>query len=162
MTEPVRIEVGACRCPRTPHPADAVWLAGEVTNALGFAATQALKGATSTADYMGVLGSLYLHLGIVRWTFVTAEGKPEPITPENIERLLPWNDGGADVAEAADELYGEAIFLPLARRLSKALEPGPTATSTSATTPSSSTTPTSPEPSSPLDTAGTPSEVPAP
>lgn len=162
MTEPVRMEVGACRCPGTPHPADAVWLAADVPIPLGFAAMAALQGMTDSNVYVGVLGGLYLRFGIVRWTFTAEGGVSEPINPESIARLLPWNDGGLEVAEAADDLYGEAIFRPLARRLSKASEPGPTATSTSATEAPSPSIPTSPEPSSPLDTAGTLSEVPAP
>ena len=148
----VDVNVRECRCPGTPAPhpdGDIVTLVPKLT--LPMAA--ALKTRTM-ADQLGddsiaavqfSLVSGYLRAApygaIASWSFIE-EGEPDkrgnpttvpvPITPENIERLIPWQNGGEEVAETADRLYGADFLAPFLRRINTSSSTGRTATSTSA------------------------------
>ena len=150
----VDVNVGQCRCPGTgptpQHPdGDIVTLVPKLT--LPMAA--ALKTRTM-ADQLGddsiaavqfSLVSGYLRAApygaIASWSFIE-EGEPDkrgnpttipvPITTENIERLIPWANGGEEVAEKADALYGADFLAPFLRRMATSSSTGQTATSTSA------------------------------
>jgi hypothetical protein len=56
---------------------------------------------------------------------------PVPITAEAIERLIPWANGGMEVAEEADRLYAADFLAPFLRRTSMSLNTGQTDGSTS-------------------------------
>ena len=154
-------------------PRGTVYLAPRLTVPMGAAAMAVLNGVPPTIPAMqAALTSIYLSPapagGIVAWSFIDDKLEPEAITPDNIERLIPWAEGGADVAEKADELYAGDLFRPLAQRRSKASPPTPTAVSTSATPsetpesrPSGSRHPKSPRQSSPNGSAGMRSVAPA-
>ena len=130
---------------------------------LGIAASRIFSQGGNEAVMLGRLAELYLTFGVASWTFTDAKGNVEPITNESIERLLPFEDGGLEVAEACDALYGEAVTAPLVRRLNKSLPVGPTDDSTSPNPDSGSTPPTPSEPSSPSTSEdGPPFEDPAP
>ena len=172
----VDVNVGSCRCPGgspTPqHPdGDIVTLVPKLT--LPMAA--ALKTRTM-ADQLGddsiaavqfSLVSGYLRAApygaIASWSFIE-EGEPDkrgnpttvpvPITPENIERLLPYADGGLEVAEAADRLYSNEVLRPLRRRSPELFQTSPTVLSTPAILGSGSTRPTHSGRSSRNGTAG--------
>lgn len=135
--QPVVVPVGACRCTGTPHdPAgDEVYLAPEASLSLGLAASGAMAEG-DTSELAVLLGRAFLRHGIVGWTFTAEDGSAIPVTPANIERLLPWARGGSAVAERADELYGAAILAPLLARSTNSSRRGPTAVSTSAIRPS--------------------------
>lgn len=127
--------------------------AGTVTKVISAeAARRGAQGLTSsvetalTAAMEAGLAQVYLRHGIASWTFRDAQGSIEPVTPENIERLLPFDEGGLEVAEAADALYSEAVFAPLAKRLNRLSPSGPVADTTS---PTSADGPTPPAPSAP-------------
>lgn len=163
----VTVDVGACRCPGTPHEQDEVLLAPKLTVPMGAAAMAVLSGVDPTIGAMqAALTAIYLSPapagGIVAWSFVR-EGKddkglpivvPEEITPDNIERLIPWTDGGSEVASKADELYAGDLFRPLAERLAKSSKPGSTDDSTLPKTPSGSKPQKPSRQSSPNGTAG--------
>ena len=151
----VDVNVGECRCPGTPptpHPdGDVVTLAPKLTLPMAASLNQRMRvdaQASGDASQAGVQFSLmtgYLRPapvgGIVAWSFLE-EGEPDkrgeptsvpvPITPDNIERLIPWANGGMEVAEEADRLYGQDFLAPFLRRTSSSSKPGRTATSTSA------------------------------
>ena len=106
---------------------------------------------------LGQLSEVYLRFGIAAWSW------PDPITPENIVRLLPFDEGGLEVAEAADALYGTVVTAPLVKRLSRLSPTGPAGDTTP---PPSEDGPTPRKPSrrsSPSTSEdGSMSEVPAP
>lgn len=107
-------------------PGGVVTLHPKVTIPLGIAALSIVKQGGGQAAIEGGLAEVYLRFGIASWSF------PDAVTPENIERLLPYGAGGLEVAEAADRLYSEEVFRPLVTRLSSFLQATPTASSTSA------------------------------
>lgn len=116
-----------------------------------------------------LLGQLYLEHGISAWSFTDADQRPIPVDhgsydwPATVAGLLPWDQGGAEVADAADDLYSENILRPLTGRSLTQLRAGQTGGTTSATQPSSQPAPKRSRPSSRTTTAaGKPSEAQAP
>jgi hypothetical protein len=99
---------------------------------MGIAATAALRrSGRLPGDVEAALGSVYLRYGIVDWTFT--ENGPVPITPENIDHWLPWDKGGEEVADRADNLYSGTVLAPLLRRSAERQPITPEAGSTSPT-----------------------------
>lgn len=137
MSEPVEVRVreGDCPCPGTPHTEEIVYLVPHITIPMGIAAYAAIRAGTNSQDVQAALGAVWLRHGISAWTFTTEENRPLPITPENVEEVIPWQNGGFEVANAADDLYAGDLFRPLVKR--------PTASSSSTRT-GSSTRPTTP------------------
>ncbi len=137
---------------------NSVTLHPEITMAIGIAAlavarrgsVQAFVGDRLTGTGENVesaiveagLAEVYLRLGIIAWSFKDAKGQPEPLTPANIARLLPYNGGGREVAEVADQLYSDEVFHPLAATPSGSSRNGRTGTSTPHTLPTGSKHPT--------------------
>jgi len=155
MAEPIAVPVGACRCPGAPHvDGDIVYLTPKMTIPMGIAAWHVVRNASNAADLEGRLADIYLHFGIVGWTFVdrdSPDSDPRPVRwdPDKaeglIEKYLPLWEGGFTVAQAADNLYGEAIFFPLASarvQMRESSQTGPTGDSTPAPQDSGSTPPT--------------------
>lgn len=159
------VDVGGCRCPGSPHTTDTVELRPEITNPMGIAALYVINTGTTEgkteADLRGELAQVYLHQGIIAWTFTDAEHRPVPITPANIDRLLPFHRGGMKVAQEADRLYSEDLLGPLAAPTSTSSPPTSTDDSTSATPPPGSPPLTPSRRSSRTSTDGRLSGVPA-
>lgn len=173
----------ACPCPGTPHPeGDVVWLKPEPDVALFVAFNitfesvrgSALSLQTWYADMQGALSELYLRHGIRAWSFTDEKGDAVLIFPSTVARLLPYNKGGKEVADACDALYSTVLLAPFVeagekaqkaknrglRRPTKNSSPaGRTARSTSRTRSSGSGLRVVSPPSSPTDTDGRPSEV---
>lgn len=156
----------ACPCPGKPHSEDIITLHPEVTVPLAVAARslsrqlapriEAEGEMAATAEAEGALALIYLHLGIESWTFVDGAGRQIRLTPENIDRLLPYAGGGVAVVQAADALYSEAIFNPLAGRPSEPSNAGQMVDLTSASRRSGSSSRTLSGRSSRVSTAGLP------
>ena len=135
--QPVVVNVGACRCIGGAHTTDTVTLAPEASMTLGLRGKGAIAAAGNDAARLeSMLARVFIDEGIIGWTFVDAEGQPEPVNHDNVERLLPWGRGGAEVSERANDLYSEAVLGPLVRRSQSTPPPGQTVVSTSATRPS--------------------------
>lgn len=169
MTD-VRVPVGACRCPGSPHEeGDWVELRSAPTIDIGSAVYAAVANVGDDPMALQVeLGRAYLRYGITAWSFTDARGEPLPITPrrpgfdETVSRLLPFSQGGFDVSDMADTLYSEEVLRPLTTRLSTMRsQDGQTDGSTSPTLPSTPTRPKRSRPSSRAATAGRRSEDPA-
>ena len=166
----ISVDVGACRCPGKPHTSDEVLLAPKLTVPMGAAAMAALGGQTTVAGNQAVLTEVWFSPpplgGIIAWSFVEKNGddiERIPITPENIARLLPWGDGGYEIASKIDELYGPELFRPLAPRPPEPSPTGPMVVETSASSTNGSKPAKPSRPSSLSDTeVGKPSEVPVP
>ena len=185
----VSVREGACPCPGTPHTGETVYLRPDVSVPLGTAATNVSQAVmndyldthpdlrarlvdpedraakirelskATLPDATAGLAAVYLEYGIVGWTFVDAKGSPRPVTPETIAELLPWDEGGMEVGEAADTLYSDRVFAPLARRSAKSSPPGPTEPPTYPIPLSGHKRPKRSKRSSQTETAGRPSAV---
>jgi len=105
-------------------------------------------------EVLARLSLAYVMFGIDRWTVVDAKGKAVPVSHAAIRSSLLANDTAASiVVEAADELYQQAVLLPLMAGASTSSPPMPTGTSTSRPTGSSRKRR---KPSSPSSTITTP------
>ena len=119
-----------CTCPQG-HDHDTVYMAPVLTTPMGMAMAATLGPPPYTnAHVQAALVEAALAPpptgGIIRWTKTDAKDEPEPITYESLARLLPFDQGGMEVAERATELYAETYLRPLLRRLGLSLPPTPT------------------------------------
>jgi hypothetical protein len=78
------------------------------------------------AEILAVLSEFYLLMGVQSWTLVDAKGKPIEVSQRAIRDVLLEAPDVDLVVEAADELYNEAILLPLLLRASTSSQPTPT------------------------------------
>lgn len=132
MSEPIDVVIrtGDCPCPGTPHLEEHVFLEPALTLPMASGAAAAIRYADPTAAaQQAALISAYLPAAIRSWSFVERDdaGKVRsvPVTRENMDRLLPWDKGGWEVAEQADGLYSEMLLRPLVARLSMLSPAGP-------------------------------------
>jgi hypothetical protein len=141
-----------CSCPGKPHTEDTVYLPPVADVPIGMAMMSAMRWAPARVPEMeaAIAGAL-IHVAPREWTFVDDKGEPLELTPENIDARLTWGQGGAEVAEAANELYGgdgnEAVFSPLVQKRLKASRRSRMGSSTSQTPTPGSTTDSSDKPS---------------
>lgn len=126
MTEPIEVPVGACRCEGTPHSEDIVYLAPELSMSGGLAVEAAMSSATTAEGQTLAVSLALVHHNIVGWTFVDGNGLSVPVTPGNVDRLLPYARGGELVANKAAGLYLEDAVAPLAQRLRPRSQPSRT------------------------------------
>ena len=109
--------------------------------------------AASIGALMAALTETFLLVGVESWTLVDEKGKKIEVSKPAIRQYLLTNEDAAmAVAEAADELYGEAVTAPLARKAANSSQPTPTAAPTSVTNGAS---PTAPKPSKRSSTSTT-------
>ena len=106
----------------------------------------------SAGDILAVLTEGYLLHGIESWTgarFTDADGEPIPVTKRNIRDLILVDlEVASIIGDEADNLYAEAVMLPLLRMASSSSPTTPTESSTSAPTDSPSSPPKRSKPSS--------------
>jgi hypothetical protein len=147
---PAAEQAVACFCPGN-HETDTVTL----KETLGFRelATARMvirwaREADSTAgvpEVMGALLEFYLRHTIASWSCVDEKGKPLPVTPANVDRLLIENPAAADqaleIGELANDRYSIGIVGPLVREASRSSRPSPITRSTSRTKGSSTPIP---------------------
>lgn len=167
--EPIAVEL-TCMCPGKPHgdAGDTVWLRPSLDFPGGMLVSSALAREGNEHERQTMverLGRAFLLAGIVRWTFLDAQGQPVPVLPSVIDRLK-WSPAIMPLAEKASDLYGDTVLTPLveaamsaAAQESNSLLSGPSTEPTSATPRGSSkhrkrsrqstmpTTPPSPPPS---------------
>lgn len=164
--KPVRVDLEGCRCPGTPHHHDWVELHPDPTIPMGAAVVAAIRRVGDDPVLMqGEFVRIYLIYGIRAWSFEEpreegGELRPVLVAPqaggwaEVVEKWLPWEGGGMEVGNAADELYSGRILRPLISRLPKSSPGGPTVGSTSPTRGTGSRHPTPLPRSSRTSTAG--------
>ena len=135
---PIPVPGVECPCPGKPHPEGDIV---ELRDRLGLAAGTTLQSLTlqsrasgeDAAQVTGRLVESYLLVGVCGWTFTDENGKPVPVTEDNIRSLLLEDFGLAyPIAEKADELYHEAVLGPLVNGPSKSSPATSTGVSTSA------------------------------
>ncbi len=89
-------------------------------------------------EILAALTEVYLERGIRTWTMVGPRGKPVEVSKDAIRRLMDEHpDVAMDIGDAADELYTEAVILPLVQRAQTSSPGTRTNGSTSPTTGSS-------------------------
>lgn len=144
-TGPVRVEIGICRCPGTPHPdGDYVILrpADSIDLQMGLASRGALNRAGDrVGDTEAALYSVFVRHGVIAWNVLGDKGAPIPVTHDAIMARLKWATGGAEVALRAMVLYQDAVLDPLDRARSALQRPSPVNGSTSASPASGLSTP---------------------
>ena len=135
-----------CSCPGTPHDQDTVSLLPEPDIRIGAAVMAAIRATPASIPEMeGAIAEVLIQVAPRAWTFVDEKGNPLELTRDAIAERLTWNQGGMEVAEKANDLYGArnptGVFAPLARPKRKASRSGRTGALTK-TDGSSSTPPT--------------------
>lgn len=149
----MRVDI-ACICPpkadgEPRHAADTVTL----RETLDFRSAAACRNAisllyqddpdASIADVLAVLSETYLLGGVEAWSLIGPDGKPMPVSKPLIRSvLLARTDVAMEVADAAHDIYNEAVLLPLLRKASMSSPPSPTDDSTSPRTGSTDEAPT--------------------
>lgn len=127
---PVAVPLEVCLCPGTPHAGgDTVYLKAELDYAGGLLVIAAMTGE-SEEPVIARLSKAYLVAGIHSWTFLDEAGKPVPASVENIGRLA-WNGPAMTIANAAADMYGEAVLGPLGLTASDSSPSGQSDASTS-------------------------------
>ena len=157
-------------------PSGTVYLIPTLSVPMAAGALAAMEGTPATEGSMqATLIAVFLQPvprgAVAGWTFREKPDPlpsdwdglpaPVPVTDDNIARLLPWGDGGMEVAEKCNELYAGDLFRPLLARQQKSSPPGPMDHLTPATPRRGSKHPKRSRPSSPNGTAGMQSVVPA-
>jgi hypothetical protein len=137
--ELVRVPVGPCQCPGTPHDGqdgrddgDVVFLQPALTLDGGLEVLRALRKTEEGEDLVSFATRMvppYLRHGLAAWNFVDERGKPIAVTAEAI-RHLKW-EMAYTIGDKADDLYGEEALRPLLARMQKPSPPGQKAGSTS-------------------------------
>ncbi len=95
---------------------------------------------STAGDVLAVLTEGYILRGIESWSLVGDDGKPLEVTKGAIREAIMSDLGVfSTVGDVADELYAEAVMLPLLNRASPSSPPTPTEDSTSAPTDSGTT-----------------------
>ena len=128
-----------------------------------------LEDGSNIGDIMATLTEGYLVYGIAAWSFVDEKGKPLPVSRAAITDILLADIGAAAiVGDAADDVFGEKVLLPLLNRAGTSSPPSPmepTSVRPPASTQSSDRPPRRSKPSSistiPTDATGTTSTSPA-
>lgn len=87
------------------------------------------------ADILALLTETYLLVGIEGWTLVNGRNDPLEVSRAAIRAFMDANpDTAMTIGDAADELYGPAVILPLLARAQTSSPPTPIDGSTSAPT----------------------------
>ncbi len=130
-----RVLTVECPCAGTPHKEDTVTFRNVLPLAGGVAGISAMvAAATELGDGMsnlalaGYVFPVYLAHGIESWTFVDVDGEPVPLADG--DKVLPFGVK-YEIADAADDLFGEEISGPLVRMIERSSGDGRTARKTS-------------------------------
>lgn len=162
---PIEVKLGACLCAGTPHPdGDFVMLAPKLSAEAGTAASAAyaLNNDDPTELETAVVMGLMRHGAIASWNFLDEKGEDVPVTPANVDRYLPWTEGGREVASKITSLVVDGQFSPFTsgsstKKQKRSSRSSPRGPSTSPVPISSSRTPPSSESPSEPDSDGEPS-----
>lgn len=126
-----------CPCAGTPHEAgDTIVFCNVLPLAAGIAGVRAMRDGIvlRAGQFDGValaehLFPVYLAHAIESWTFTDADGEPLPLDQGDAALPFPVK---YEIADAADDLFGEEITRPLLAMIQKSSPSGQTAPSTSA------------------------------
>jgi hypothetical protein len=107
MTDSTPREVEtACFCAGSPHERDRFVLPAELPPRAGIAAVTTLAQVGEHGDAAGALIEAILYNGgIKEWNLVDEDGKPLPLTPDNVASRVTWQRGGVELANAVFQQY---------------------------------------------------------
>ncbi len=169
MAVPVKVK---CLCPARPdglprHEQDYVNLRDRLDFRQAVAVRvdirETVKAGGSEGELEGMLAESYVIHGVESWSLVDEKNKPLPLTRDNLRNvLLADYDTGQEVANEADNLYTEAVVLPLLNRVLESSPASPMPASTSVTSGTSTRKPRSPSSTSTTRTAATGTTRPRP
>jgi hypothetical protein len=116
---PLAVETGECHCPGEPHRdnGDVIYLRRQLDVPGGMLVVSALVDDESEASPYERVGKAYLVAGICDWTFTDEAGARIPVTRALINQLA-FTGAIVEVANAAADLYREAVIDPLVKRVS--------------------------------------------
>ena len=78
-SDPVEVRLEACYCPGSPHEADIVYLAPQLSMAGGMAAQSAIsEGITDARLLQEMLAAIWIRHGVIGWNLVDEDGDPLP------------------------------------------------------------------------------------
>lgn len=129
MTDPIAVPIGVCPCLGTPHgDGDIVYLRPKLGLEGGLAVEAAMASGTTQSEQTVAVSMALIQWNITGWTFTGEPDKkgeptpvpvpPAPIQMDVLDALLPYAEGGEKIANKAAELYLEAVYGPLAARVS--------------------------------------------
>lgn len=133
-TDPIRVSLGACECPGTPHEEDEAWLRPRLKPEAAIAVLSILGDddlSARVADLGSAIGMAFLRGGLLRWNILDDDSNPIPLSAIE-DDSLDWDTTLRPIAEAATSTYVEQLMRPLAQTGAKSSKPGPMASSTSA------------------------------
>ncbi len=119
MTDPVAVSV-----PCEQHDeGDTVYLKPKLGLAAGVEVQAAIldmgKGVSANV-VQGTIAELYVRHGVTDWTLHDEAGNRLVLTPATVQaRLLDDFSMAKPIADAADELYGRAVVVPLAMKVAE-------------------------------------------
>lgn len=129
----VSVRARDCACPGTPHEdGDIVYLLPKADLNLGVAAEQDIIASRDSIDGPSELlrrwTVTYVRHGAKGWNLLDDKGKAVPFT---VDTILDDYTFARPIAEAANDLYAEAVMTPLVKRLNGRSQTGPMDGSTS-------------------------------
>lgn len=110
----LRVPLGACQCPGTPHP-DGDWV--EMYPRLDMKRAMAVLSRAAGDDEELIAFALvqgYARFGIEDWNLANGEGKKLELNAVNLQRFSEEDPRSLAVGSRGDDLYSQATIVPLA------------------------------------------------
>jgi hypothetical protein len=100
-----------------------------------------MEGDSWEERYSGMVMGL-MRFSVREWTFRDDDG-PIPVSPANVDKMLPWLKGGKEVAAAVTDLFQADILTPFVEAFNSRKKKTPKKSSSrNGSTATSSTSPT--------------------
>lgn len=116
--EPVKVPLGECLCPDSPHDEDYALLRPRLLPGDAIAALSALRPDVDSATLQRDIGLSLLRGGLIAWNIRDEDGEPIPLDAVE-DGSLDWEETLRPIAEAANDLYSESLLRPLVERMRK-------------------------------------------
>ena len=108
----VRVPLGPCTCPGTPHEQDEVFLRPKLGMARALAIIKELQSDDmAVAEMQLVLG--YSRFGIAAWNLSNGTGEPMAVDAEHLAKFADSDPRAMLVAMKGDDLYSGEVTAPL-------------------------------------------------
>jgi len=88
-----------------------VYLDRELSTPAGLAAQMGFANGTTVEERVTGLVMGLMRYSVRKWTFEDEDG-PIAISPDNVDRMLPWLKGGKEVADAVSTLHQATALAP--------------------------------------------------
>jgi hypothetical protein len=143
-----RVLTVECPCSGTPHTEDTINFHRVLSLAGGMAAISAIADTQRAGEVTAIalavhIFPVYLAHAVASWTFVDDAGEPLPLVNGDVELPFPIK---YQIADAADDLFGEEVTRPLVGINAKS---SPTTRTNGSTSPKRRTSASHPKPSAP-------------